>query len=319
MKIIDRTPFQNAQGGMDFSGRIQGWLKYGFNWPSELQAQMAVIAQLDRILEKGFLLIRNFTLPNSDIVIPLILIGPSGVSVIKVSPARGVFEAKGDQWNTVVNNKSQPASDNLLNYVMRLARAVQVYFDRMKIELPGPVDPLLIMADPGAHIESMRPSVRVVQSDGIRQFAASLLQAKPLLRPETVYALGDRIVEGHFPETPQVQSLPSASQSSTPAVPDESASRAKAIFNAPEQPVEFDSSELGFAFDEGNVDALQPMQASRRETNPAVPLPRELSPKNRKILGLTGRQLALLVGIILVECCVLVIGVYIVYSSTLNP
>ena len=59
------------------------------NWYPEMEAQRAVIPQLDRILEKGFTLVRNVTLANSQIVEPLILIGPPGVYVIYVTPLTG--------------------------------------------------------------------------------------------------------------------------------------------------------------------------------------------------------------------------------------
>ena len=44
--------------------------------------------------------------------------------------------------------------------------------------------------------------VRVVLSDAIRQFAGSLLQARPVLKPELVYDIADRIV------TPQAKGAP---------------------------------------------------------------------------------------------------------------
>lgn len=107
MKIIDKTPFQDVSGKISVVGRTQGTLKYGLNWFPELEAQKVVIAQLDRTLEKGFVLIRNFTLPNIEVVIPLILIGPGGVSVIYVTQVKGQFEAKGDQWNIVNYGRSR--------------------------------------------------------------------------------------------------------------------------------------------------------------------------------------------------------------------
>ncbi len=69
MKLIDKTPLQDDKGNISFVARVQGTLKYGLNWSAELEAQKTVIAQLDRQLEKGFILIRNFTLPNSEIVL----------------------------------------------------------------------------------------------------------------------------------------------------------------------------------------------------------------------------------------------------------
>lgn len=127
MKIIDKTPFQNERGQFDLMGRIQGTLRFGFNWFSELQTQKSVIDQLDRTLEKGFVLIRNFTLPDVDAVIPIILIGPGGISVIRVTNVKGQFEAKGDEWNTVSYGRELPARENLLISVMRYAKALEKY------------------------------------------------------------------------------------------------------------------------------------------------------------------------------------------------
>ena len=63
MKVYDKTPLQDQQGNINIIARIQGTLKYGMNWFSELEAQKSVIFQLDRLVDKGFVLIRNFTWP----------------------------------------------------------------------------------------------------------------------------------------------------------------------------------------------------------------------------------------------------------------
>ena len=112
-----------------------------------------IIIQLDRVLEKGFVLIRNLTLPGSDIVEPIILIGQGGVYVIYVTHLRGQYEAKGDQWNVDNNGRPQPASINLMSLTSRLARALGRYLQMQKIDLPVQVEPVLIAADPGMHIE----------------------------------------------------------------------------------------------------------------------------------------------------------------------
>jgi hypothetical protein len=48
MKIIDKTPLLNEKGELGIVQRIQGILKYGFNWPSELEAQKAIVTFFDR-------------------------------------------------------------------------------------------------------------------------------------------------------------------------------------------------------------------------------------------------------------------------------
>jgi len=238
-------------------------------------------------------LIRNFTLPNSEIVIPMILLGPGGVTVLYISTVKGFFEAKGDQWNTVVNGRSQPAPINLLNRVVRFARAVQVYLERQKVDLSVPVEAVLIAADPGAHIDSMRPTARVVMSDAIRQFATSLIQARPVWRSDVVYTLADRIVDPRPPEevTP-VAAIPPEQNSG--------ASRAQAIFNASEQAKPFDANDLGFAFDEEDPNAAEGGSASTAAPGAAR------SPQKGKILGMTRSQVTVLGVLLFFEVCIVI-------------
>lgn len=297
MRIIDKTPLQDENGNINVIARVQGTLKYGLNWYAELEAQKTVIAQLDRSLEKGFVLIRNFTLPNSEIVVPLILVGSSGISVIFVTQVKGHFEAKGDQWNTVTTiGSSIPARRNLVDLIAKLARAFQKYLESQKINLPVPVEPVLIASDPGAQIESVRPIVRVLRSDAINQFASSLLQARPILRTDSIYDLANRILD---PKSPEELLL-------TPAVnlAEKPASRAQAIFNASDPSSQFNPNELEFAFEDGS-EAGAPAKQNVVEPNPARPLPRpKPAPAKKKILGMTSSQVALLAGMFIIECCV---------------
>ena len=292
MKIIDKTPLHDEKGQLGLSGRLQGTLKYGLSWSAELDAQKKIIAQFDRVLEKGFVLIRNLTLPNSEIIIPMILVGPMGIAVIYVTTVKGFFEAKGDQWNTVVNGRAQPARINLLNRVYRYARAVQIYLERQKFILPSPVEAVLITADPGAHIESMRPIARVVMSDAVKQFANSLLQARPVWRGDMAYNLAERIVD---PRTPQ-EGMPAAAQ---PPDPQQAlVSRAQAIFNASEESKSFDPKDLGFAFDEESQNPSQAVGAPQFPAQPMQPL------KTKKIMGMTTRQVVILGVLFLCEICI---------------
>ncbi|MBI5823667.1 MAG: hypothetical protein HZB18_06535 [Chloroflexi bacterium] len=306
MKIIDKTSLQDESGNINIIARVQGTLKYGLNWYAELEAQKTVIAQMDRILEKGFVLIRNFTLPNSEIVIPLILVGAGGISVIFVTQAKGHFEAKGDEWNTVMSNGlSVPARRNLVDLISKLARAFQKYLESQKINLQVPVEAVLIASDPGAEIESLRPAVRVLRSDAIKQFAGSLLQARPILRTDSIYALADRIIT---PRTPEELLL--TPQTDVGGTAEKSVSRAQAIFNAS------DPDDLGFAFDDGSEPENSGFP-NLHEPNPARPLPRrKAAPAQKKTLGMTNTQLALLIGMFIIECCI-VIGIGIFYLSTL--
>lgn len=279
MRIIDKTPLQDEGGNINFVARVQGTLKYGFNWYPELEAQKVVIGQLDKLLEKGFVLIRNFPLPDSPILIPMILIGQGSISVILATPVKGHFEAVGSEWNKLINNGSPaPERRNLLDLVSKLARAFQRYLEKHNIRVDVPVEPILIASDPGAQIDSLRPIARVLRSDAIKTFATALLQERPIMRPENVYALADRIID------PKPQVDENADASLTDGTP---GSRAQAIFNASAQ-----------------GDAVP---GQLRESSPARPLPRVTKKKPSK---LSSMQILVLVGLSIIACCVIAVGIY---------
>jgi hypothetical protein len=313
MKILDKTPFQNERGQFDLMGRAQATIRFGFNWFKDLEAQKSVIAQLERTLEKGFVLIRNFTIPDIEAVIPITLVGPGGIYVIQVTNAKGQFEAKGDQWNVVSYGRGLPARENLLISVARYAQALQIYLTRQKIQIPAPIEAILIAANPGAHVDSLRPIVRVVMSDAINKFAATLAQARPVWQSVSAHDIAERIVSPLPPASPEAQApqMAAAPPAQGPETPQRTPSRASAIFNASDKAAPFDPSDLDFAFEEGQQAGPSMAQPSLRETSPAQPLPRPAQ-KRQKILGMTGGQLALLAGMIIVECCVIVAaaGVY---------
>ncbi len=299
MKIIDKTPLQDAAGNINIIARVQGTLNYGLSWYGELEAQKAVIAQLDRSLEKGFVLIRNFTLPNSEIIIPIILIGAGGIWVIYVTQVKGQFEAKGDQWNTISNDgKSQPASINLISRVSKLTSAFQKYLKIQKVDMPNPVESVLITANPGAQIESVRPVARIVRSDAIKQFASSLLQARPIWRTDFIHELADRLVDPRPPADLSLVKPPMVEAGQ------QSVSRAKAIFNASEEVDPFNTTDLGLAVEEVGS---QSFQRSMREPSPARPRPNPRPATGRKkLFGLSIAQLMILAGMFLLMLCVLI-------------
>jgi hypothetical protein len=97
MKVIDKTPFQNEKGTFDLAKRIQAVLEYGPSWPDEVEAQKLVIAQLEKVLEKGYTLIRNLNLENSRIIEPLILISLQASMCLRHARHR-LLRGQGDAW-----------------------------------------------------------------------------------------------------------------------------------------------------------------------------------------------------------------------------
>jgi hypothetical protein len=310
MKIIDQTPLLNENGEIGFMQRVQGTLRYGFDWYPEMEAQKTVLAHLSRALGKGYTAIRNQTLGASGITIPIALVGPSGVYAAHVTHVGGTYQARGDSWGQVFGTNFKPASTNLLARTQLLARALQAFIERQGVKLPQPVEPVILAANPGLHIESLQPITRIVLVDALERWAAALDSAAPIYTVETAHELADRVIN---PRLPKKERQPVVDEE-IPAQPEDEQelSRAGTIFAAAEDSDEFDPNELGFAFeDDGSLEAPPELI----ESSPAVPLPPEGDAKKR-ILGMNMPQLALLGGMILVELCVLIGFGWLIFFNT---
>ena len=321
MKIIDKTPLLNEKGELGVLPRLQGMLKYGFNWPSELEAQKAIITFFDRQLEKGYTLIRNVPLGASGIVVPMILLGPPGIYVIYVTFLRGRYEARANSWNEAAGDGYKPARENLVQQTARMAKAVTAFIERQGVKLPVPVEPVLIAANPGLHVESVRPAIKVIMIDGVKSFATGLATATPVLKMEAVHEFADRIVNPRPPK--KVTGAPAAPQPRAAwedvhtEPPAQQVSRARTIFNAAEEAKPFDPADFDFAmFDEPQTPAAETLAPSIQESSPAQPLPRGAM-QRRRPLGMTPLQLAIVVALGLALLCILAVFVFLVLNPTL--
>jgi hypothetical protein len=202
-----------------------------------------------------------------------------------VTQVKGRYEALGDQWNTVNNDgKSLPAPINLISRVSKLAVVFQKYLKIQKVEMPNPMEAVLITADPGAHVTSTRPTARVVMSDAIKPFASSLLQARPVWRTDFIHEIAERILDPRPPEELKpVMSAPVGQQAGS------------------QQANPINANDLGFAFDESPT---QPPQ-NLGDPNLVRPQPgsKPAHPKKR-FLGLKDTQIIILAGMFIFWCCV---------------
>ena len=193
MKIIDQTPFLSENGEISTLDQIKATLKYGTDWLQEINAQKTVMASFGKVLDNSFTLLRNVSLAGLGTNIPLILIGPTGIYVLYVTPLRGMFRAKGDAWGTLEGYNFKPARINIIVRTAQMGRAVQVYLERQGYPSSTPVDAVLLATEPGLHIDSIRPIVRVVLRDALEHFAASVAQGRVVFSAETVHDILDRI------------------------------------------------------------------------------------------------------------------------------
>ena len=309
MKIIDKTPLLDENGELTLVQRVKGMFQFGFNWPNELSGQKAIITFFDRQLEKGYTLIRNLSLGKSGIMVPMILLGPTGIHVIQVTFLRGRYEVRGDTWNVEAGEKYKPAPVNLVQQTMRMAHAVQVYIERQGVKLPASPEPVLIAAEPGLHIESVRPAVRVMMIDGIRSFVSGLTIAQAVLSAEQVFEFTERLLN---PRTPKKESI--SPRTAPRGSSQQEVSRARTIFDASEEAKPFDPSDFDFAMTDEEP-SIEVESGALSQANPAQSSERTARQTHR-ILGMTPVQLAVLIALGLALLCILAGFAYIISTTS---
>lgn len=310
MKIIDKTPLLDEKGNLGFVQRVQGMLQYGFNWPRQLQAEKVIITYFDRQLEKGFTLIRNYTLGQSGIMIPMILLGPTGFYVINITHLRGRYEIKGDSWNMEAGEGFKPAPANVVQDTLRMAKAVRAFIERQGTKIPGEIEPVLIAADPGLHLESTRPAIKVLLIDAIKSFVMNLATSNPTMSNEQVYEYTERLVNPRPPKKRTPAAAPVEPVS--PQSPPQEVSRARAIFNASQEAKPFSPSDFDFAMDDETPLDFIPSQPSV-ESSPAEPITPS-KPRSNRTLGMTPGQLAVIVVMALALLCIVAGFAYYVFA-----
>lgn len=319
MKIIDKTPLLDEKGELGFSQRIQGMLQFGFNWPNELQTQKAIVTFFDRQLEKGYTLIRNMPLGQSGIMVPMILLGPTGIHVIQIAAVRGRYEVRGDTWNVASGDRYKPAPVNLVQQTIRMANAVQAFIERQGVKLAASPEPVLIAGDPGLHIESVRPAIKTMMIDGIKSFVSGLAIGKHALSPEQVYDYTERLIN---PRPPRKESAASSAAITAPRneweqepySQGQDVSRARAIFNASDEAKPFDPADFDFAMTDEEA-SFEAAPAALNESSSAESSSGTTA-NGRRPLGMTPLQLAIIAGLALALLCILAAFGYIIFSTS---
>jgi hypothetical protein len=195
MKIIDKSPYLNKNGTIGLLERIQGTFALGTNWYADMKGQEDVIAALGKHLDNKYVLLRNPILPGSqDVRLPLVLSGPSGVFLLNVTSVRGMFRAKGEDWGTITGDHFKSIRPNLVTFTARYSQGVQKFLERQGVINVLTVEPILLATNPGMHVDTVRPLIRVVMSDALERFAVSISQARVLQSSEDAQLIIDRLL-----------------------------------------------------------------------------------------------------------------------------
>jgi hypothetical protein len=195
MRVIERSEYRTENGEIGLENRIRGTIDHGLSWYGEMEAQTQIVRRLDKTLGNEHTIICNLPLRGKDLVIPLILISPQGVRVIVPSSAKGIFRAKVDEWQKFDGRsrsfkKSKP---NLQMIALSMSSSVQHHLEAQNLPLPE-VESVMMFSNPRTHVDTLRPSTRVVLADAIDHFAGNLQGQQVILNGEDMALISEALL-----------------------------------------------------------------------------------------------------------------------------
>jgi hypothetical protein len=299
MKIVDQTPYYKENGELSILDRGRAILNFGPGWFKEIEAQKSVIAVLKKNLDKNYTLLCNIIPPGLEARIPLILVGPTGVYVMTVTPKIGMFRARGDQWGGVSGSSFRPENPNLLTLTEKMSRAIQVYLQRQGYADLSNVEAALLCSDPATTVDTMRPIIRVIMRDSLERFAASVMQARIVLNPESAFDIVNRLLNP--PPPPPSKPEEPAETAAPEATPSPSAQPGDAYVPAFAMP--------------GSASVGEPASPGTGVLSQAIPTA-AAHPRSRR--GLTTKQITLLAGMAVIWL-IIIVAIIILIAMNMNP
>lgn len=190
MIVIERSTFRDEKGAISLDARLRGTLQYGLRWYGEMEAQQGVTQRLLKELGDEHILVRNQVVPGTDAIIPMILLSPQGVRVILPTPIRGIYRAKLDEWLVFdgSSRRFKRVRPNLQGAAMTMASQLLRFLKGQGYPLPE-IEAVLIFTNPRTHVDTARPSVRIVLADAVDHFASNLQQFPAIMDSEDIAAV----------------------------------------------------------------------------------------------------------------------------------
>ncbi|MBT3388920.1 MAG: hypothetical protein HN413_00760 [Chloroflexi bacterium] len=196
MIIRDLSPIPYIEGKLSVAERAKAIMQFGSSWPADMKSQEMLARSLARSLDNSHTLLRNLKIPEPDVIVPLILISPQGMTVLYNNPVRGVFRAQGNTWKIMSGSgrSFQAAKPNLILRTQLLTRGVETFLTQHGYgDLP--LEGILVFTDSGTHVDTIRPDVRIVQLDALERFSAQLSSGDPVMGQERRFKLVEMLVQ----------------------------------------------------------------------------------------------------------------------------
>lgn len=192
MKLIEPSAKKGEKGSLQgYIDQARQWLPIG---KPGTGFEDLVIDRFMRGLDNRYFMLHNLQLEPLNPPFPPILIGPAGLAVLNISPEKGFFKAKETSWWKLdkTTHRFNPGRPNLIKQSLEYARKLGTILDVHGKSHPE-ILPLLIFANPGVHIETTNPAIRIVLMDGIDNLITAFRTSEEILTPNEINYLSDSL------------------------------------------------------------------------------------------------------------------------------
>ncbi len=157
-------------------------------------AEGALMTRFMKGLDNRYCMLHKLQFEPKGEIFPPILIGPPGVILINISHAKGFFRAQESAWFEMSNksNTFEPAQPNLITQSVDFAQKLSDLLDSRNKAHPD-IIPVLLFANPGVHVETNDPAIRIALMDGMDSLIDNIIKSDEVLQPVEVNALSDTL------------------------------------------------------------------------------------------------------------------------------
>jgi hypothetical protein len=208
MRTIDLSKFQAEAGVAGKLKTAQGVFSYGWSWQQSRKSQEELIEVLETVLGNDCVMLQDVNIPKVGRPIPLVLLTPSCLLVINPKSQKGFFRAEGKIWEEMGrDDQYRPTSINLIRETWLYQKTIEGYLKQHNFSAPMDRG-VLIFVSPETVVESIRPRVRVIQADGIKNFARELAIAKPIFSDMDFRTAIHLLTEPRLPDKTSKKKVP---------------------------------------------------------------------------------------------------------------
>lgn len=220
MRTLDQSKYQSESGTGGFLLNLQGMFSYGWSWQQSRKSQEELIEILGSVLGNDCVLIRDVEIPRVGRPIPLVLLTPSCLLVINPKSQQGFYRAEGKRWEELGrDDEYRLAQRNLIRETWLYQKTIEGYLKQHNFSAPTKRG-VMIFVSPETVVESIRPRVRVIQADGIKNFARELSIAKPIFSDIDFRTVINLLTNPRLPEITKKKKAPLPPVDATPVIPE---------------------------------------------------------------------------------------------------